>query len=106
MKYCIRGAANIWGGHQVDLLMEMVEWLKGRGATAYSVVKFDEAKFADRAEAERFARKWFEPGRWRLHEMDRHCGKACTLEMKRRCAPPHPLPPTYHRGRAGLFQSR
>lgn len=89
MKYCIRGTANVWGGHQVELLIEMVDWLKANCRTPYVVPKFDEAKFISRQDAERFARKWFEPGNWRLYEMGSHCRAACSHKAKAECSPLH-----------------
>ena len=85
LKYCIRGNANIWGGYIIDLFIDMEEWLAANCRGAYTIVKFDEAKFSNRFDAIAFARKWFEAGRWQLHFMDTGCTIAACAPRLEHC---------------------
>lgn len=87
MEYCIRGAANIWGGHTIELTVEMEEWLVLNCQSPYAIVHYDEVKFSRRADAVAFARQWFETGYWRLREMGTHCRVGSCHGLKHKCHP-------------------
>ncbi|KIL99712.1 hypothetical protein CCC_03884 [Paramagnetospirillum magnetotacticum MS-1] len=64
---------DISGGYIFDLFMEMEDWLKRHCKAPFAISRYDEVKFTHRQDAEVFARKWFETGRWQLQEIKPSC---------------------------------
>ena len=61
------------GGYAAEMHMEMEAWCETNCRGTFVVVKHDEIKFSDKADAEAFAYKWFAADKWRLRKMIAVC---------------------------------